>query len=895
MLLLEEKGKNMVARLSDLRATIHNSKARQNAAKIERNEVGEEVGASEGRLQGLYSSFNELTRASEAATKARRQAEEAYTNLATSLRSQETALDATRNNLNKTTDSMASLDLEEGLLRERFDQIDVEYGDNAKLLATRNERLSALENELLKLTRAIDLSKTDIDKFIRLLDERKKRHDEQNAELQAARARLTSLEEIDRAMEAASPALSWALENRDSLKGVVGPLAQSLQVKSSARLPFDMDIATVEGLIERLLGTDFFGLLVRNNDAAQQVAERLSSDSKLGALSILPLEGMRFLENTSARGERLIDFLDYPHEQRDTIAALLGDVYLTATVTDAQNYHLRDRTGARFVTPQGAIVWPNGKLTVGFMLDDVEGVLERRRSIEKLNDELERMYAAITDVELEVSTAAQELEAAQNENLALSQQQAKIQGEFESLRDEVTRLEQAGSQMEVRRLDTERKLTDVGRRRDTTVPMAGEYAERINKLLVDIERLQGETDEASKELLAATEEKNAVAERLSECKIELETSKGKENYSRNRLAQIDAQLESLQKTLDVSSETEASLNVIRLRIDPLYQLYEELHAGARRWAEKLHDQALLEQTDSTNLRKVISEANKAVEEARTALGEINERRTAVLVEQGKLESSVEHAMQRIVGEYGASLEAALELPSPENRQQAEERANRLRSKIANLGAVNQVAMEEYNALKARRDYMHAQIDDLQEARKALAKISAALDKKMRNQFLETFDTVNRNFQEIIEILFPGGKGELILTEGEDPDQNGVEVSAQPQGKKILKLSMMSGGEKSLVALALMFAVYSIRRVPFYVLDEVEAALDDTNLLRLLDYLNHLRSHTQLILVSHQRRTMETADVLYGVTMQAAGVSKLVSQRLDQALGYASKDVAGNDE
>jgi chromosome segregation protein len=252
-------------------------------------------------------------------------------------------------------------------------------------------------------------------------------------------------------------------------------------------------------------------------------------------------------------------------------------------------------------------------------------------------------------------------------------------------------------------------------------------------------------------------------------------------------------------------------------------------------------------------------------------------------------------MQRITSEHNTSLEAALELSSPESRQASEERANRLRAKIANLGAVNQVAMEEYNTLKERRDYMTAQVNDLIEARKALAKISAALDKKMRNQFLETFERVNRNFQEIISILFPGGKGELLLTEGEDPDQNGVEVSAQPQGKKILKLSMMSGGEKSLVALALMFAVYSVREVPFYILDEVEAALDDTNLLRLLDYLNHLRSNTQLILVSHQRRTMETADVLYGVTMQAAGVSKLVSQKLDQALGYASKDVTGGSD
>ncbi|HBT94975.1 MAG TPA: hypothetical protein DEB24_02200 [Coriobacteriia bacterium] len=165
---------------------------------------------------------------------------------------------------------------------------------------------------------------------------------------------------------------------------------------------------------------------------------------------------------------------------------------------------------------------------------------------------------------------------------------------------------------------------------------------------------------------------------------------------------------------------------------------------------------------------------------------------------------------------------------------------------------------------------------------------------MRNLFLETFEQVNKNFQEIFSVLFPGGFGQLLLIETEDEEDYGIEVSAQPKGKKITKLSLMSGGEKSLTALALLFAVYKIREVPFYILDEVEAALDDSNLSRLVDYFDKIRSTTQLILVTHQRRTMEAADVLYGVSMQAAGVSKLVSQRLDQALRKAGHTTADSD-
>jgi chromosome segregation protein len=193
-------------------------------------------------------------------------------------------------------------------------------------------------------------------------------------------------------------------------------------------------------------------------------------------------------------------------------------------------------------------------------------------------------------------------------------------------------------------------------------------------------------------------------------------------------------------------------------------------------------------------------------------------------------------------------------------------------------------MEEYQRLSERADYIDEQVADLEAARKALTKISAAIDRKMRNRFLSTFDAVNENFSRIFSVLFPGGHAHLELTDPDDPANSGVEVIAQPKGKRIAKMSLMSGGERSLTALALLFAVYQTRTVPFYVFDEVEAALDDANLDRFLNAIDQLRDMTQLIVISHQRRTMEKADVLYGVSMKADGVSRVVSQRLDQATG-----------
>ncbi|MCL2757252.1 MAG: chromosome segregation protein SMC, partial [Coriobacteriia bacterium] len=888
MLLLEEKGKNMVARLSELRATIYNSKTRLTTAEGEYENLARESHEARARLEALYARFNELTRESEVATRTRKEVEERYSELTAQVRSRETALDSSRALSNKANDSIASIDLEDSLLRERFEQVDSEFSSTQGILAARRAKLDDIENGLSKARRESEITKNEIDKFVRILDERKRRLDARRAELADLQAQLRGLEEIDRAFEAASPALSWIMERKSELAGVIGPLSQSFKIKKGVKLPFDMSTTTLEHLVERLLGADFFGLLVNNNDSARIIAERLlANGDKQGVISLLPVENMRAIADQSIRGERLVDYLDYPIAQHPAYLAMLGDIYFAPSIAEAQRYHFRDRLGVRFVTVDGAILWPNGKLTLGVQVNDVDGVLERRRKMEALTEEIDGLVNQVSDVELEVSSAELNLSNAQQDDFDITQNLAKLQGDADSVREDVARLEESMTLMLVRREENERKLADVRRRRESAMPLRAEYEQRIETLSAELADINELVDTTSQKLLSATEEKHRITESLSDCKINLETSKGALNYNSSRLDTIQKEIKQLRTTFEVTTQTERSLNLIRLRIDPLYKLYGELHAGATRWAEKLQNQALLEQTDSTNLRKVINEATKAVEDARGAINEINERRTFVLVEQGKLESSVQHAMQRIVDEYKTSLEAALEVPSPDNRNQSEERANRLRKKIVTLGAVNHVAASEYEALKARRDYMLEQTNDLSEARKALARISAALDKKMRNQFLETFDAVNRNFQEIFAILFPGGTGQLILTEGDTPESIGIEVSAQPRGKKILKLSMMSGGEKSLVALALLFAIYRIREVPFYVLDEVDAALDDTNLNRLLDYLDHMRATTQLILVSHQRRTMERADVLYGVTMQAAGVSKLVSQRLEQALGYAT--------
>jgi chromosome segregation protein len=237
-----------------------------------------------------------------------------------------------------------------------------------------------------------------------------------------------------------------------------------------------------------------------------------------------------------------------------------------------------------------------------------------------------------------------------------------------------------------------------------------------------------------------------------------------------------------------------------------------------------------------------------------------------------------------VDEFDVPIERALESEPVADREATADRAHKLRKQIAQIGPVNELAVEEHATLGQRRDYLAAQIDDLASSRAALTKVVRAIDRKMRDRFLETFEQVDHHFQSIFALLFPGGHAELAMTDPDDPEETGIEVVAQPQGKKLQKMTLMSGGEKSLTALALLFALYRTRACPFYILDEVEAALDDSNLRRFVAFVDSMRNRTQFIIVTHQRRTMEMADVLYGVSMQSDGVSKVVSQRLDRATG-----------
>ena len=432
----------------------------------------------------------------------------------------------------------------------------------------------------------------------------------------------------------------------------------------------------------------------------------------------------------------------------------------------------------------------------------------------------------------------------------------------------------------------QRQLGQEEERAASRRPQVEQLQQTVLSLESQVEQAKEQLSSVQEKLGPAREMESRRSLELSRAKLAAETLLERESYAARVVDERSRELVTLARADEAALTQLSGKQAARKRTEPLMDVLESLAELARERGRDLAVQVANAQEASTGAHSQARAARQAALEAHGQLDEAAEALSQVRVEKGRLEVRVQAAVNAIVHDCGATMEQALELPEVEDRPALEQESLKLQRRISNLGAINPDAAREYEQLKERYDYLQAQLKDLADARALLRKINRIIDERMKEDFVATFHQVNKNFQEIFSILFPGGQAELILVDPDDLDATGVEVTAQPKGKRITKMTLMSGGEKSLVACALLFAVYRTRTTPFYILDEIEAALDDSNLRRLTAYLSELRGSTQLIMITHQRRTMEMADVLFGVSMQADGVTKVISQRLEKALAFA---------
>ena len=876
VMVLAEKSRSIYARLEAAQNTSSGSTRRISSLEDECSELKERLDEQIASRDALSSQVDELSGQQAQAVDARKACDSELSDIQSLLRSREREMDEATVKRSKLQDSLSGRISTKRLLESKKEETAAELEQTKRSFDERCRGLDEEARELAELLEKSRIASEEVTAAQQAVADARSALDEARKEKQRIEGQITALEEINRSMRSKNDASAWISEHGRSIEESIAPLAAEVQAPQE-----------LERLVELLMGEDLASFYTQDEAAAQRVAEGLIASQAHGDASILVAGSQTLARRGRHTGVRLIDRLTYPDRLAGTLDAILGDVFLVDSLDEALAQSVTDER-VRYACPDGTVVWPGAKISVHSGTSADDGVLSRERTLAQLREKDGAASEALANAQSSLEALEGELERKRAMSLELSQTHAQRKGANESAKAERERLAKRVGVLEATLAQIDADLAKADKELAEVEPQIAQLTEAIEQARKSRSDLEERMNTVSGNRALAYEKEQEVSGRLSEIRLSLATAKERVLSLTREHRERERDLDRARKSFERAQRDLTTLEVARARIKPLRDALLDLKESCQVWVEELASKAALEQSNSATLNESINEARAGSRKAKEALETAQAQLSEVRVAKGRLEVQVETAINIIVEQCGVPLETALETPAPEDRAQTESEAFKLRRRLSSMGTIDSSAAEEYEAAKERYEYMASQVEDMEAARRALKRIVAAIDARMKEQFDVTFDQVNRNFQDIFGTLFPGGSASLSLMGEEDSDSVGVEINAQPRGKKIAKMTLMSGGEKSLTALALLFAVYRIRRTPFYILDEVEAALDDSNLRRLVAYLQTLRHETQLIMITHQRRTMEMSDVLYGVSMQADGVTKVVSQRLEAALPHSNQ-------
>ena len=708
-------------------------------------------------------------------------------------------------------------------------------------------------------------------------EQSRERREQSEQAVRLIESEILAIEQAQRVSREGDPALMWLMDNADEFGGI--PVSHVLKVSGD-----------LESLVERLLGDDLAALAVADAGRATSIAAAIIDGDLTGDVTMVVSADAAHADvpaRKSKVGRPLVDDLKYTQANAPVIEALLGDVVVCGTRDEAFAAHESDKLGLRFVSRDGCAIWPTGRVRVFGAKDaEGEGVLARERRLDDLRarcaDASAERQAAIAAAE-EADEAYRQAQAA---SLKLGQELAKAKAAHAAAAAEEERASRRLSTVADEVEDIDRQLSVSKESVEDLRPKVQACADKLDELQEKRANLVKQRDERRSEAQPLQQESEKAAEWLSEAKLSAATLAERRTYSERMALARQRDIEAIDERTAEARKSIAVKNAAAQRAEGLLALFAGLSDGLGRRLRILDEAVSASESSTSTAHADAAAARDGARKAHDEYDVASERAAQVRVQKSRLEVQVQAAVNTVVVDLATPIDRAEQLPVLEDRTAAEDEVFKLERRIKSMGTINPDAAAEYAELKQRYDYLAGQLADMEAARRSLARIANIIDNRMKDDFARTFEEVNANFDEIFGMLFPGGQARLSLEDPDDLEHSGVEVTAQPRGKRITKMMLMSGGEKSLTALALLFAVYKTRTTPFYILDEVEAALDDTNLRRLISYIDTLRKDTQLIMITHQRRTMEMADVLFGVSMQADGVTQVISQKLERALEQA---------
>ena len=691
--------------------------------------------------------------------------------------------------------------------------------------------------------------------------------------IEAARQRIAMLKDLERNMDgfqSSVKAVMKAAANR-RLRGITGPVSTILSVKPG-----------YEVAIETALGFALQNIVVENETAAK-AAMAFLRDERAGRATFLPLDTVKpgSFNGRLPEGAVLASSLvTYDEKYANIVSSLLGRIVVVDDINEASRTARALDYRNRVVTVDGQVVNAGGSFTGGSVSRSA-GLFSRKQEIDELKKKVEALEKQRDAAEEKTARAKAEVDALSaeltaTESEAITAGGDKIRGEVESGRiaAALSQARAAGEMLSAERAQLAAQIA-------ASEKAGADAAAEMEVLTRDSAALEEELRAISGSDDTFLETRTRLADELSDLKLKALAAQKDIESHRAAIAQLesrtdesDARARQLAANIETltaqNAERAAQIETIRAAIAGSrneIEKREEAKAGAvRRRMEK--EGGITQQT--ARVRKITDE--------REALG----REIARLTEQKEQkDAEYEQTVAKLWEEYELTLSAAQELCVPfESGAELRRQVSEVRGKIKALGNVNVSAIEEYAEVSRRYEFLRAQVGDVETSKAELQKLIAGLSDEMRAMFSESFAAINRNFGRIFAELFGGGTARLYLEDEADVLGSGISIEVAPPGKIIRNLSALSGGEQALVAISIYFAIFGVNPAPFCVLDEIEAALDDVNVTRFAQYLRRISSETQFIVITHRRGTMEEADVLYGVTMQEDGVSKVLKLDLE---------------
>ena len=738
--------------------------------------------------------------------------------------------------------------------------------DFYKIEAIRNKNIKELEN--------IAKQKEEVNQKIKTYQIK---INTMSNELRMKESRQKFLIETEKEKEGYTKSVKTLLkdcENSPELKkGIEGVLANLIDV------PEELQTA-----IEMSLGMALQNIVTETEQDAKKLVEYLRKNN-IGRASFLPITSIKGKKIDNIKGNKsgiigiAAELVKYNKKYEQIIYNLLGRTVIVDNMDTAIRIAKENGQNFKIVTQEGDIINTSGAITGGAVMKKTVNILGRENEIKKIGQEIKKTQENIEKIEKEkeeyeesiegILEIAERLEKELQENeityatgkqkvLSFEEEIQKIENRLQKLKEEQSKLEEQKEFATNKKAEIQKEIEEINTENEKLSKIITEYAELnkdnqkyIDDLNFDITNL--------KISVSSFDESESSIEEIKE-RIQQEVEANKQSI-KNKQEQIEQSKQETQNLKEAIKKIQEQIEKIKEEVKSSGSKIEELKKSRAEKNEKL-----------TTQEEQITEKFKIIEDLKGQIVKIDVRKT-------KIQEEITETINKLWEEYELTPNSIEEYEKPKNVSETKKQVNKLRTQMREMGTVNVESINEYKKQKERYDFMSEQRLDLENTMSKLRKIITDMTAIMKEQFEEKFKEINKNFGEVFAELFGGGKAEVKLEDEQNILECGIDITAQPPGKKLQNMLLLSGGEKALTAIALLFAILRINPAPFCVLDEIEAALDDVNVYRYAEYLKKFAQNTQFLVITHRKGTMEAADSVYGVTMEESGISKLLSMKL----------------